>query len=246
MSLRWRATLSETVPVIGITTYRQGASWGDWPDVMADLVPADYARAVEAAGGVPVLLPPVGSAELAAAATARMDGLILSGGADVEPSRYGAQPDQSVVRWYSDRDASELFYVDEADKLGLPILGICRGMQLLAVAHDGTLIQHLPDVLGGEVHSGQGAEYGTVVVGTEAGSRIASLIGDRVSVACHHHQGVDAHPGYVATATSEDGALHAMELPGERFVVGVQWHPEVSQTVGLFRGLVEAARTRRG
>lgn len=234
--------MTDAVPVIGITTYRQAASWGDWTGVDADLLPADYARAVEAAGGVPVLLPPVSTPGHARAATERLDGLILAGGADIDPARYGASAHESVVRWYADRDAAELAYLAAADAQSLPVLGICRGMQLLAVARGGTLRQHLPDDLGHTDHSGTGSEYGLISVEIDRSGRIGGLLADRVTVPCHHHQGVDAHPGFVATARSADGALHAMEQPGERFVVGVQWHPEVGIDDGLFRGLVTAAR----
>lgn len=236
--------MTDRIPVIGITTYRQRASWGTWSDVPADLVPADYARAVERAGGVPVLLPPVASAEFAAAAAARVDAVILAGGADLDPALYGATPDPTVTLWYADRDASELHYLAAADGRDLPVLGICRGMQLLAVARGGTLDQHLPRELGHDRHSGTSTDYGRVRVDVDGTRRIGALLPERVTVACHHHQGVLRHPGFVATAYSDDGALHAMEEPGDRFVVGVQWHPEVGVDDGLFRGIVAAARTR--
>lgn len=236
--------MPELIPVIGITTYREPADWRGWPNVPADLLPSEYARAVERAGGVAVLLPPVGSDDRAIAAAARIDGLILSGGADVNPARYGEQPHPTVTRWADDRDASELRYLAQADARELPTLGICRGMQLMAVARGGSLDQHLPDELGTEAHSGAASSYSQQQVAIEAGHRISALVGEQVRVQCHHHQGVHEHPGFVATATSDDGALHAMEAPGDRFVVGVQWHPEAGADLGLFTGLIEAARTR--
>ncbi|MFK4791071.1 gamma-glutamyl-gamma-aminobutyrate hydrolase family protein [Microbacterium sp. ZW T5_56] len=236
--------MSERIPVIGITTYRQSATWGTWPGVDADLLPAAYARAVEEAGGAPVLLPPVADAAMAAAVADRLDGIIVAGGADVSPSRYGQEPDPAVTVWYDDRDASELAYLAAADADELPVLGICRGMQLMAVAAGGTLIQHLPDAGGDEVHSGGDGVYGHVAVNVAHGTRIAQILGERAEVECHHHQGVGEHPGYVVTARGADGIAHAMERPGDRFVVGVQWHPEEGADRELFAALVAAARAR--
>jgi putative glutamine amidotransferase len=233
-------------PVIGLTMYRQPASWGAWRDVDADLLPADYARSIEAAGGLPVLLPsPSRSGERDAAAAARdvvdrVDGLLIAGGADINPARYGQEPDPHVVRWYDDRDGWELALLAAADAASLPVLGICRGMQLMAVAAGGSLVQHLPDVVGHSRHGG-GDGYEPVPVEIEAGHRISALLGSRAVAHCHHHQAVAQHPGYVATARDADGVLQAMEREGEPFRVGVQWHPETSDDVGLFSGLVAAA-----
>jgi putative glutamine amidotransferase len=231
-------------PVIGITGYRQPASWGTWDRVPADLLPADYARAVEEAGGVPVILPVFAAAAAAAAAVARVDGLVLAGGADVNPARYGQAPDPHVTTWYDDRDASELWALAAADARALPVLGICRGMQLMAAAAGGALVQHLPDVVGHDRHGGGPTTYGEVEVTVEDGHRISTLLADRFIAPCHHHQAVASHPGYVATAHDADGVLQAMEAPGSRFAVAVQWHPETSTDRGLFEGLVAAARTR--
>jgi len=230
-------------PVIGITTYRQRASWGTWSGVDADLLPAAYARSVERAGGIPVLLPPFASADAARGALARVDGLLVAGGADVNPARYGQEPDPHVVAWYDDRDASELWLLAASADRDLPVLGICRGMQLMAVAAGGDLVQHLPDAVGHDRHSG-GAGYEQVEVGVESGHRISRLIADAVVVPCHHHQAVDRHPGFTATARDGDGVLQAMEAEGERFQIGVQWHPETADDPGLFEGLVAAARER--
>lgn len=236
--------MSDLIPVIGITTYRQNADWRGWPNVLADLLPAEYAQAVEQAGAVAVMLPPVATAAHAAAAAARLDGLILAGGADINPARYGEEPVPEVTVWMDDRDASELFYIAAADEHDLPILGICRGMQMLAVARGGRLDQHIPALLGNESHSGGPSYYHDVDVTVPAGYRISDLLPEQLSVDCHHHQGVAEHPGFVATATSADGYLHAMEEPGDRFVVAVQWHPEAGAERGLFRGLVAAAQDR--
>ena len=236
-------------PLIGISTYRQLANWGDWRHIPADLLPADYALSVERAGGVPVLLPPLGSAESARIALSRIDGLLIAGGADINPARYGQEPHEHVTTWYDDRDAWELWLLAEADRERLPTLGICRGMQMMAVAAGGSLVQHLPDVVGHGDHGGTPAGYSSTDVTVDGEGRIAALIADRLTVPSHHHQAVDAHPGFRVVARDGDGVVQAMEADGDRFAVGVQWHPETADDSGVFDGLVAAARehaARRG
>jgi putative glutamine amidotransferase len=232
-------------PLIGMTTYREPARWGVW-DQSADLLPSTYAAAVESVGGVPVLLPPTAPyEESAAAVVARIDGLVISGGADVDPDRYGQDPHPRTGVPRHDRDAWELALLDAAADRDLPTLGVCRGMQVMAVGAGGTLEQHLPDSLGATTHDPGADGFGEVDVRIAAGSRLRHALGDAetVNVRCHHHQGVRAHPGYEAVAWAGDGGLEAMEGVGERFLVGVQWHPEVIAVAGLFRALVEASRT---
>jgi putative glutamine amidotransferase len=232
------------LPLIGITTYRETAQWGVWESV-ADLLHAQYADAVLAAGGIPVLLPPVsGDAAVAETVVARIDALVVSGGADVDPGRYDEEPHARTAGWREDRDAWETALLQAADAAGLPTLGVCRGMQLMAVAAGGTLHQHTPDLVGHEDHSPGGDRFGATGVATAEGSRVRGLVGDRVEVGCHHHQSVGAHPGFTATAWSDDGSLEAMERPGPRFCLAVQWHPEVGDDVSLFAGLVGAAADR--
>jgi putative glutamine amidotransferase len=226
-------------PLIGLSTYREQARWGTW-DQSADLLPATYADSVDRAGGVPVLLPPLDPAS-AAIAVSRLDGLLVTGGADVQPSRYGAEPHPRTVRWRTDRDAWELALLEAADARALPVLGICRGMQLMAVRAGGTLDQHLPELVGHETHNPGGDAFGDIHVETLPGTRLRTLVGDRSLVGCHHHQGVREHPGFVPAAYAEDGTLEAMEVPGNRFLLAVQWHPETRADAGLFRGLVAAA-----
>ncbi|WP_210443177.1 gamma-glutamyl-gamma-aminobutyrate hydrolase family protein [Nocardioides sp. SYSU D00065] len=228
-------------PVVGLTTYRQDAAWGVW-HTRADLLPTEYALAVEAAGGVPVLLPPVQRPAAAARAVARLDALVVCGGADVDPARYGAAPHPRTAGWQPERDAWELALLDAAEEIGLPVLGICRGMQLMAVHAGGTLDQHTPDLVGHEEHSPGADAYGTVAVTTAPGSRLAGLVGAELEVSCHHHQSVASHPGFEAVAHAADGTLEAMEAPGERYCLAVQWHPETRVEVGLMAGLVAAAR----
>lgn len=231
-------------PVIGISTYRQLANWGDWRHIPADLLPADYALSVERAGGVPMLLPPFASAESARIAMGRIDGLLIAGGADINPARYGQEPDEHVTTWYDDRDASELWLLEEADRERLPTLGICRGMQMMAVAAGGSLVQHLPDVVGHDGHGGTPAGYSSTDVTVDGEGRLSDLIAERLTVPSHHHQAVDDHPGYRVVARDDDGVVQAMEAEGDRFAVGVQWHPETADDPGVFDGLVAAARER--
>jgi len=229
-------------PLIGICTYREPATWGRWNGVDATLLPAAYTDAVRAGGGTPVLLPPLGPGDEASTVVGRLDGLVLSGGPDVNPSRYGAEPHPATGRWRDDRDVSEMALLTAADDIALPVLGICRGMQLMAVTAGGTLLQHVPDVTGTDRHSPGPDTYGTVQVRTVAGSRLAGILGATVTVACHHHQAVADHPGFVSVAAADDALLEAIETPGERFRLGVQWHPETQSDARLFQALVAAAR----
>jgi len=226
-------------PLIGLSTYREQARWGVW-DQTADLLPTLYADAITAAGGVPVLLPPQGPAG-ASAAVRRLDGLVITGGADVDPGRYGAEPHPRTVSWRTDRDAWELALLDAADQHGTPVLGICRGMQVMAVHAGGSLRQHVPDDVGHDQHSPGGDDFGDVDVETCPGTLLRTLVGDRTAVGCHHHQSVAEHPGFTAAAYAEDGTLEAIEGSGDRFRVAVQWHPETRADAGLFAGLVAAA-----
>ena len=232
-------------PLVGISTYREQAAWGVWHQ-RADLLPATYADAVHHAGGVPVLLPPAGAAEHLAAsavdAVARLDALVVAGGADVAPGAYGEPVHPRTGAPRPDRDAWELALLDAALERGLPVLGVCRGMQVMAVHAGGALEQHLPDVVEHDGHDPGGDGYGDVEVRIEPTSRLGLLVGPTATVSCHHHQAVRSHPGYAAVAWAHDGTLEALERPGGAFAVGVQWHPEVVADAGLFAGLVQAAR----
>ena len=229
------------MPLIGISTYRQPADWGAWQRVSADLLPASYAQSVTAAGGVAVLIPPVESADAARAVIASLDGLIIAGGADLNPALYEQAADASVTAWYDDRDASEVWLLDAAADRKLPLLGICRGMQLMAVRAGGALIQHVPDQVGHDGHSGSTSGYAEIEVNVLPGHRISRLVPERFQVPCHHHQAVARHPGYLVTAYAADGIIEAMEAPGDRFEVAVQWHPETGADKSLFESLVAAA-----
>lgn len=228
-------------PIIGITTYREQSRWGVWEE-QADLLPAAYARSIEAAGGIAVLLPPTADPVIdALTVIASLDGLVIAGGADVDPSRYTDVAHERTANWREDRDAWEFALLDAAAASELPVLGICRGMQVMAVHAGGHLDQHVPDTLGHENHSPGGDVYGEVTVSLVKGTHLEQILVTGPTVRCHHHQSVTDHPGLVASAHSEDGSLEAIEDPEKPFWVAVQWHPETQEDAGLFTALVEAA-----
>ncbi|HEY9293131.1 MAG TPA: gamma-glutamyl-gamma-aminobutyrate hydrolase family protein [Microlunatus sp.] len=236
--------------IIGLSSYRTDARWGVW-DGDAALLPTTYTGSVEVAGGIPIMLPPPGLgvgpgalADHADAVVSRIDGLIITGGPDVDPSRYGARRHAETDPPGTARDGWELALLDAADRISLPVLGICRGLQVMAVHAGGSLEQHLPDQLGNTGHSPGGSTYGTVRVITTSGSQVSALVGDRLEVSCHHHQAVAEHPGLIVSARSCDGVIEALETDGSRFNLGVQWHPEERDDAGLFGGLVSAAAER--
>ncbi|HEX8631827.1 MAG TPA: gamma-glutamyl-gamma-aminobutyrate hydrolase family protein [Catenuloplanes sp.] len=224
-------------PVVGITSYVEPASWGVWHDVPAALLPYTYVQMVTAAGGRAVVLPPDG---LDADVLAVLDALVLAGGADLHPDLYG-QPLAPLTDSRPERDAGELTLVRAALERDLPLLGVCRGMQLLTVAAGGSLHQHLPDVVGHEKHRPAPGVYGSHCVRFAEGSRIAALMGEDTEVNAYHHQGV-ADPGsLLVTGWADDGVVEAVEDPERRFLLGVQWHPEAARDVRLFQALVSAA-----
>jgi gamma-glutamyl-gamma-aminobutyrate hydrolase PuuD len=173
--------------------------------------------------------------------------LLLTGGGDLDPVLYAAQPHPRTVRVQPGRDTAELALLRAAFDAGLPILGICRGLQLLNVFRRGTLVQHLPDTAGHDGHAPGPAQYGERAVQVAAGSRAAEIIGrDTLSVPCHHHQAIERlGVGLTATAWSDDGVIEAVELAGHPFVIAVQWHPEVTEDDSLFIALAAAAGARR-
>ena len=233
-------------PRIGLTTYREHASWGVWSEP-ADLLPATYADAVQAAGGVPMLLPP-GAHDLDTAQSALkgVHGLLLSGGADLDPARYGASRDANTGTARPDRDAWELALARVALDGGLPMLGVCRGMQVLNVELGGTLVQHLPEHVGSEAHSPTVGVHGRHRVRFADGSLLATLLGTSADVATYHHQAVETlGAGLAPTAWADDGVIEAAELPGDAWVVVVQWHPEVHDRDPLFGAFVDACAAWR-
>jgi gamma-glutamyl-gamma-aminobutyrate hydrolase PuuD len=229
-------------PRIGATTYREPARWGVW-DEPADLLPAAYANAIVAAGGLPVLLPPV-AAELAGAALDGVHGLLLAGGADVAPERYGAERDPKTGPPRADRDEWEIALVHAALARDLPVLAVCRGMQVLNVALGGDLIQHLPDEVGSDVHCPVVGRHGRHLVEVGANTELAAVLGARTEIATYHHQAVRTlGSGLQATAWAADGVIEAVQLGGRAWVHGVQWHPEAHDGHALFTAFVAACRT---
>ncbi|MFI9274504.1 gamma-glutamyl-gamma-aminobutyrate hydrolase family protein [Kitasatospora sp. NPDC052896] len=229
-------------PLVGITSYLDEAAWGVWRQPAA-LVPQSYVAAVEAAGGVPVLLPP--QTTVNGGLLERLDGLLLAGGADIAPDRYGASPHPSNDAPQRKRDAWEFELLRGALDRDLPLLGVCRGMQVLNVALGGDLVQHLPDLLGeGRTHRAGRAQYLDQRVSVRAGTRLAGILGTTAEVRCYHHQAIGRlGTGLRPAARAGDGTVEAVELPDARFVLGVQWHPEAdSADPRLFEAFVTAAR----
>jgi len=242
-------------PVIGISAYSQPARWGTW-ELPAVLLPRRYADMVAAAGGLPVLLPPMPGVERV---LPRLDGLILSGGGDLDPPTYGAERDPATGPANEARDDAELTLARRALAAGLPLLGICRGLQVINVALGGTLIQHLPALTGDDSHSPDPGGYGTHKVSVAPGSHLAGILGrTEAAVPTHHHQAIERlGAGLVATAWADDGVIEAAEFgpaasdaaasdaadvrTARPFAIAVQWHPEAGDDPRLFTALIEAA-----
>jgi putative glutamine amidotransferase len=230
-------------PLVGVTTYVADARWGPW-ELEAALVPADYVRAVERAGGRPLLVPP--SHEGVDETLDAVDGLIFSGGVDVDPELYGQDPHPETSGIHPERDRAELALLEGALARDLPVLAICRGSQVLNIARGGDLVQHLPDVVGDEKHKHTPGAFADHDVRLEQGTRLAALLGDRTPVKSHHHQGVGrVGAGLRVAAHAEDGTIEAVEDPSRRFAVGVLWHPEAGEDARLFEELVRQAREYR-
>ena len=232
-------------PVIGITAYAEpSVRWGVW-DVPAAVIPLAYVQQVEAAGGRALIVPP--NEEAIEETLDALDGVLFSGGSDIDPAEYGqdAHPETNGTR--PARDRSELTLLGGALERDMPVLAVCRGSQVLNVARGGDLVQHLPEVVGHEKHKHTPGVFADHEVDVREGTRLASLLGERAPVKSHHHQGFGRlGEGLVEVAwAAEDGLLEAVEVPGQRFVVGVLWHPEEGQDAALFRALVDEARAYR-
>jgi putative glutamine amidotransferase len=229
-------------PVVGITTYLTRASFGVW-DADSALVPASYVRAIVDAGGVPLLVPPGAAAEETLDA---VDGLIFSGGSDLDPELYGAEAHAETVGVVRERDDFELDLMRAALARDLPVLAICRGSQVLNVALGGGIEQHVPDRVAADTHKetpGVFAEHDVDVLG---GTKLASILDARTDVKSHHHQGFgELGTGLRESARADDGTVEALEDPNRRFTLGVLWHPEEGEDVSLFRALVDEARRYR-
>jgi putative glutamine amidotransferase len=232
-------------PVIGVTAGELVASYGVWKE-RASVVPADYIHWVGRAGAVPVILSPVPGA--AAAMAERLDGILLTGGVDMDPATFGAEPHAKAQRPDAERDQFELDLLDAATHRGLPVLAICRGIQVVNVWRGGTLHQHLPDVGAHPDHLATPGAYGSHRVRVDPVSHLGGILGrDELDVPTHHHQAVDRlGEGLVATAWADDGIVEGLEDPERDYLVAVQWHPEMGDDPSLFESLVAAAAQPSG
>jgi putative glutamine amidotransferase len=234
-------------PLIGICTALERAQWGVW-DQPAMLLPRNYIDAIQRAGGIALMLPP----DPAAVADPDLlldvvDGLVLAGGADLDPRSYGEPRAPQTVHTVPERDDFEIALARRAIERGIPFLGICRGMQVMNVAQGGTLIQDLPTALGHERHcrvpgSFDGADHPVHLAG---GSRAAAAAGaENTNTLSHHHQGIDrlGEDLLVSGWAELDELPEAIEAPDHRFALGVQWHPEADETSRVIAALVEEAR----
>jgi gamma-glutamyl-gamma-aminobutyrate hydrolase PuuD len=231
-------------PVVGITTYVEEAAWGHWR-LPAALIPYDYVRAVERAGGRALLVPPDESA--VEETLDALDGLVFSGGNDMAPETYGAEAHAETVGTNLARDRGELALLQAALARDLPVLAVCRGFEVLNVARGGDLVQHLPETVGHERHREVKGVFSDHGVRVDEASRLGSLLGGEVAaVKSHHHQALGRiGEGLRETAWAEDGTVEGVEDPEKRFAVGVLWHPEAGEDAALFEALVAEARAYR-
>ncbi len=238
------------IPLVGLSTYVVDARWSTWERRSATL-PASYFELVAAAGGRPLLLPPPttavgGPGAGADEVIAVLDGLVLTGGGDVDPQVYGEEVGPETGGIDPARDESERALLDAALRADLPVLAICRGCQVLNVLLGGTLHQHVPDVVGNLDHRSAPLEFGDVDVETVPGTTTAAVFGPVTTVLCSHHQAIaELGRGLEVTARAGDGVVEAVEMPAARFVLGVQWHPEEGMDRRPFDALVAAARAYR-
>lgn len=232
-------------PIIGITTYVTPAKWSYW-ELEAALIPHDYVRAVERAGGRALLVPP--SEDGVDETLDALDGLIFSGGSDLDPELYGEEPHPETFGVHRDRDRAEVGLLRAALERDMPVLGICRGIQVLNVARGGVLQQHLPDVVGNDRHKHDPpGVFSDHDVEIEPDTRLGSILGDHhAPVKSHHHQGLERlGEGLRVSAHADDGTVEAIEDPAHRFALGVLWHPEAGEDTKLFEALVEESREYR-
>ncbi len=222
-------------------------TWGAWNEVV-DMLPHTYSRAVQRAGGVAVVLPPdVRAARDPNRVLDLLDALLLAGGSDIGPGTYGAKPHPETKGVHPPRDELELALARRALERDMPVLGVCRGMQMLTIVTGGTLHQHLPDVLGHDEHRHAPGTFADHEVRLEPGSLAARTVGaERTAVKSHHHQGPDRlGRGLLATGVSEpDGSVEAVELTDRSFALGLLWHPEEDEASRVIGAFVEHARAK--
>jgi putative glutamine amidotransferase len=228
-------------PLIGITTYVTQAHWGYW-DLEAALIPQDYVNKVEEAGGRALLVPP--ALEGVDETLDALDGIILTGGSDLDPELYDEEAHPETFGIHRLRDDAELALLHGALERDMPLLGICRGIQVINVGLGGSLLQHVPDIVGHEGHKndppGEFLEHEVEVL---PDTRLAEVLGERTHVQSHHHQGLkEIGEGLREAARAEDGLVEAIEAPDKRFAIGVLWHPEADENGALFAAFVEEAQ----
>jgi gamma-glutamyl-gamma-aminobutyrate hydrolase PuuD len=229
-------------PIIGITGELEAARWGNWIRE-AVVSPVSYTRAVERAGGTPVILPPVPATSVPVLIAA-LSGLLLTGGRDVDPSLYDEAPHQQTDLPDHRRDRFELILTRAAIDADLPFLAIGRGMHILNVARGGTLTQHLPDRLGNESHKPDPVKMTTHDLKIAAASKLSGVLGESAQVPASHHQAVNQiGTGLLTVAWTPDQVVEALEVQGHRWGLGVQWSPEDGDDLRLFEALVSVART---
>jgi putative glutamine amidotransferase len=230
-------------PIVGITSYAEEAHWGVW-DAPAALIPVAYVRAVEQAGGRALLVPP--SSEAVEETLDALHGLLLSGGADIDPASYGSEPHPETDDVRPERDRAELALLEAALARDMPVLAVCRGSQVLNVALGGDLVQHLPEVVGHEGHKQLPGVFADHDVDVLPETKLHEVLGERAPVKSHHHQGYGRlGEGLREAARAEDGTVEAIEDPSRRFALGVLWHPEEGEDATLFTALVEEAKRYR-
>lgn len=227
-------------PVIGVSCYGEPARWGAW-HTDAVLLHRTYVAALQEVGAAVVLAPPGATTQAVHSIVDRIDGLVIAGGPDIAPERYGSEAHPTTDRPRSDRDETELLLYRAARDRGIPVLGICRGMQMMAVASGGRLIQDLPSAGYGLKHRdapGMFREHGAIF---KDGSLVARVLGTGMVVNSSHHQGVEDPGTLKVTGYADDDTIEVLEDPDADFVLGVQWHPENSDDRRLFAALVSAA-----
>ncbi|MCZ3386092.1 MAG: gamma-glutamyl-gamma-aminobutyrate hydrolase family protein [Actinomycetia bacterium] len=227
-------------PVIAVSCYGEPAKWGAW-DTDAVLLHRAYVDALQDVGAAVLLVPPGATADTVRSIVDRVDGLIIAGGPDIDPNLYGEEAQPTTDRPRTDRDATELLLYPAARARQIPVLGICRGMQVMAVASGGRLVQDLPSAGYGQVHRDAPGTFEEHGASFSESSLVAQILGTDLRVNSSHHQGVDDPGSLAVTGRAADGTIEALEDPQAAFVLGVQWHPEMTDDRRLFAALVAAA-----